>query len=322
MNWNHSLLGLGLLMLPLALCACRANVVVTAAPEAPAWTEAVPVAPSATDAGVPREGGSQPSVTQSLAKAAARPEAGPVADVAAAAYVVMDGDTGALLAQFNAHERRPPASLTKIMTALLVLERGKLDDVATVNEAILSLQVSTLMGIAPGEQLTVRNLLYGLMLPSGNDAAITLSQRIAGTEYQFVQMMNRRAGEIGLWNTHFANSHGLDSRFGDHYTSAYDLAVLTQTAMRNPLFRDLVSTKYAEFGGALNYYSMGNGNDLLWNYPGADGVKIGYTRGAQQTVVGSAVRDGRRVIAVALGSTQRTLDAHRLLNAGFQSLAR
>lgn len=237
--------------------------------------------------------------------------------ITAQAYIVIDGDSGETLLQFHASEGRPMASLTKIMTALLVLERGNLDDVATVPEAVANLRFSTLMGVQSGEQVSVRDLLYGMMLPSGNDAAIALAYYISGDEETFTREMNRRALELGLRNTRFANSHGLDSRTEPHFASSADLAMLTQYAMQMPDFRRVVAARSWSGRGVQRNYSMVNINGLLASYPGAIGVKIGYTRRAGQTIVGSAVRKGRWLIVVALGSKQSVTDAGFLLEKGF-----
>ena len=241
--------------------------------------------------------------------------------ITAQAYIVIDGDSGETLLQYHASEGRPMASLTKIMTALLVLERGNLDDIATVPEAVSNLRFSTLMGVRPGEQVSVRDLLYGMMLPSGNDAAIALAYYISGDEETFTREMNRRALELGLRNTRFANSHGLDSRTEPHFASAVDLAALTQYAMQIPDFRTVAAARSWFGRGVQRNYSMVNINGLLAYYPGANGVKIGYTRRAGQTIVGSAVRKGRWLIAVALGSKQSVTDARMLLDNGFELAA-
>ena len=185
----------------------------------------------------------------------APPDAPKLPGVVANAYIVVDAATGAVLAEHQAHQRRPVASLTKIMTALLVLEQARLDEVVTVDDAISRLsRRSTVMGVVPGEQLTVRDLLYGMMLPSGNDAALALAIHVGGAESAFVGMMNERADGLEMRNTHFANSHGLDSRRGNHYSSAYDLSLLTRVAMENATFREIVGTYSWSAQGLLQPY--------------------------------------------------------------------
>ena len=240
--------------------------------------------------------------------------------VSARSYLVIDAMSGKKLLQYHAQDRRQIASLTKIMTALIVFERGKLDDTVTVPETIAALDYSnTLMGLTPGEQISVRDLLYGMMLPSGNDASIALATHSAGSEDIFVREMNRRAVQLGLRNTRFVNSHGLDGRTGNQYSTAEDLATLTLYAMQNPDFRAMVAMPwYVAQTGSFGKYLLRNSNALVYSYAGAHGVKIGYTRRAGQTMVGSAYRDGRWLIAVILGSTQRGVDAQLLLDKGFE----
>ena len=243
--------------------------------------------------------------------------------VTAAAYIVMDGSTGRILMQRNAHARRSTASLTKIMTALLVLEQSNLDEIVTVPEAIATLRASTMMGLNLGERIPVRDTLYGLMLPSGNDAAAALATHVAGTEAAFVDRMNDKAKALGLRNTHFTNSHGLDFReWGSPYSSAHDLAELTRAAMANATFREVVAARsFVSRGSDQGPYLLLNFNTLLSSYPGANGVKIGYTRRAGHSIVTSAWRDGVWLIAVVLGSQQRDGDATKLLDEGFRKPA-
>lgn len=242
-----------------------------------------------------------------------------VQGVTASSYLVMDMDSGEVVLQNRAHDALPPASLTKVMTALLVLESADMGATAQVDEAVLSLRASTLMGVKPGERLRVLDLLYGLMLPSGNDAAIALAKHVAGTEADFSKLMNERAKELGMEHSHFANAHGLDfMQFeGGPITTAHDLALVTREAWAHPLFREIVATRTWYAKGALTHYSMRNTNELIWWYPGADGVKIGYTRKAKQTLIATAFRDGRRLLVVLLGSEKRAADGARLLDVGF-----
>ena len=182
-----------------------------------------------------------------------------------------------------------------------------------------TLRASTVMGVQPGEHVTVRDLLYGLMLPSGNDAAVALAWHVDGSEQAFVARMNARARALGLRDTSFVNPHGLDFQsWAGGYTSAYDLAVMTRAALENGTFRQIVATRTWTARTDRNVYLLQTQNGLLGAYPGADGVKIGWTRRAGQTMVASAARDGHRLIAVVLGSTNRTGDARRLLDEGWK----
>lgn len=275
----------------------------------PLQTEIETALPPATP---PALGAPQPLLVPS-------PEERGLPGVTAAAYAVLDASTGAVLLEHNAQERRSPASLLKIMTALVTIERGTLDAVVTVPEAVTLLRASTAMGVQPGEHVTVRDLLYGLMLPSGNDAAVALAWHVDGSEGAFVARMNARARTLGLRDTSFVNPHGLDFQsWAGGYTSAYDLAVIARAAMENETFRQIAVTRAWTARTDRNVYLLQTQNGLLGAYPGADGVKIGWTRRAGQTMVASAVRDGRRLIAVVLGSASRTEDARRLLDEGWK----
>jgi len=243
-------------------------------------------------------------------------ESAAVPSITAQAAVVVDGQTGRVLYDLGAHQRRAPASTTKIMTALLALEHGGLDDVVTSDIDASTMIGSSVMGLRPGVPITVRDLLYGLMLPSGNDAALLLAEHDAGSVQAFVQEMNRKAAQLGLGDTHFVNPHGLDAP--QHYSSAYDLARLARAAMRNPEFAKIVSTQSWHLAPPSDY-DVHNGNSLLATYPGADGVKIGWTEAAGWTLVASATRDSHRLYVVVLDSTDRDADATALFDWAFAS---
>src|SRR5262249_9226674 len=149
-------------------------------------------------------------------------------------------------------------------------------------------------------------LLYGLMLPSGNDAALAIAEYVGGSTEGFVAMMNRRAAELGLEDTHYGNPHGLDTN--GNLTSAYDLALLTRAAMQRQDLRELVNTRYTTVTGIMKTYNLGTLNPLYGRIAGVDGVKTGYTRTAQETYVGSVAQDGHRVYVVLLRSTSRISD--------------
>lgn len=238
-------------------------------------------------------------------------------EVSAEAWALVDGASGRMVAGQNAHEPLAPASTTKIATALVALENGRLEDrVPIYRESIQNLDPdSSVMGLVPGEELSLRDLLYGLMLPSGNDAAVVIARHVGGSEQRFVQMMNAKVAALGLRNTHFANPHGLDA--DDHHSSAYDLAALARYAMANPDFATIVSTRQYEAQGRQKAYQLRNGNPLLGRYDGADGVKTGYTEEAGQTYVGSATRNGHRVFVALLQSRDRVGDSLALLDYFF-----
>lgn len=236
--------------------------------------------------------------------------------VTAAAAVVVDAETGRVLYGLGEHDRRSPASTTKIMTAILALEHVSEDAVviAQSDGARMSASGSSVMGLVPGTPITMRDLLYGLMLPSGNDAALDIARALDGDVGVFVERMNAKTAELGLENTNFRNPHGLDGR--NHYSSAYDLAIMTRYAMANDAFRRIVSTQWHDLSPPFDY-GFQNGNSLLQNYAGADGVKIGWTDRAGWTFVASAVRDGRRVFVTVLNSQDRDADAAALLDWAF-----
>jgi D-alanyl-D-alanine carboxypeptidase len=222
----------------------------------------------------------------------------------APAALLGDSDTGQVLARRNANQGRPMASTTKIMTALLTLERANLADRVVISPT--ALVGGSTMGLTAGEALTVEDLLWGLLLNSGNDAAMALAQHVAGSEAAFVAVMNQRAAELGMANTRFANPHGLDAP--EHYSSAYDLWLLTQEALKHQTFRQMVATRTQVTAGRQLF----NQNELLGIYPGADGVKTGTTLAAGQNLVASVSQAGRRAIAVILNSQDRYSDARAL----------
>ncbi|HHY41849.1 MAG TPA: D-alanyl-D-alanine carboxypeptidase [Thermoanaerobacterales bacterium] len=218
------------------------------------------------------------------------------------AGIVMDVLTGKVLYEKNSHVPLEPASTTKIMTAILALEKGNLSDmVVTSKEPPLA--DGTRIYLEEGEQLTLEQMLYGMMLNSGNDAAIAIAEHIGGSVEAFVQMMNDKAKEIGAYNTTFVNPSGLPDE--GHLTTAYDLALISRYALLNlPEFRKIVSTKTMEipWQGQEWDRQLINLNKLLWNYEGADGVKTGYTSTAGNTLVASATRNGWQLISVMLKS--------------------
>jgi D-alanyl-D-alanine carboxypeptidase (penicillin-binding protein 5/6) len=232
-----------------------------------------------------------------------------VPPLTAPAALLADGDTEQALMALAPDQSRAMASTTKIMTALLTLEHGGLEQQVVVSPDALVGESS--MGLVAGEVLTVEDLLWGLLLNSGNDAAVALAEHVGGSEAAFVDMMNARAAELGLEHTHFANPHGLDAP--EHYSSPADLWHLAQAALAFPLFREMVAT--------LSYTAAGhplwNRNELLTLYPDADGVKTGTSDLAGECLVASVTRDGHRVIAVVLGSTDRYADATALLDKYF-----
>ncbi|MCX6032909.1 MAG: D-alanyl-D-alanine carboxypeptidase [Chloroflexi bacterium] len=227
--------------------------------------------------------------------------------VSAASALMIDLDAGQTLYARRSHDPLPPASTGKLMTALLTLQKANLADRVTIS-ANAAETTGSRMGLASGETLTVRDLLYGLLLPSGNDAAVTLAEHVAGSETAFVALMNETAASMGLAQTHFANAHGLDDP--EERTSAADLARITQAALAYPAFVEIVAQDTA----FVAERSLQNTNLLLGLYRGADGVKTGTTVAAGECLVASVTRGGHRLLVVVLGSSDRYADATALLD--------
>lgn len=247
--------------------------------------------------------------------------------VTAPAAYVFDADTGMVFYTKNADQERPMASTTKVMTMLLAVERGNLDQVVTAgaDAAALVRPDSSYMGLSKGEKLTLRDLLYGLVLPSGNDAAVAIADAIGGSMPQFVAMMNARAAQLGLTHTHYVTPHGLDAP--GHYTSARDLAVLGAVAMQNATLRQITSVKFYDIPKTSDHkaYHLQSGNDLLERqlspYPGAIGIKPGYTGAAGFTMAFAAIRHGHMIVGAVLGDPSwqvRITDMRALLDWGFE----
>jgi D-alanyl-D-alanine carboxypeptidase (penicillin-binding protein 5/6) len=227
--------------------------------------------------------------------------------LSADAAVMADLDAGQTLYEWRPHEPLPPASTAKIMTALLVLQHANLADRVTVSPQAAATGDSR-MGLTAGETLIVQDLLYGLLLPSGNDAAVALAEHVSGSETAFVVLMNETAADLGLAETHFANPHGLDDLTAT--TSAADLVTLTRAALAYPAFTQIVATNSTAAAG----HWLVNTNELLRLYPGADGVKTGTTAAAGECLVASVTRRGHRLLLVLLGSADRYADATILLD--------
>ena len=233
-----------------------------------------------------------------------------VSGISAQSALLMDCATGRILYSKQPDKKSLIASTTKIMTALIVCEQCNVLDRVQIPKEAVGIEGSSIY-LQPDEILTVQELLYGLMLHSGNDAATALAIYCAGTVEGFVQMMNDKARVLGLQNTHFENPHGLDNE--NHYSTAADLGKLAAYAMKNPVFSKVVSTKNVRIG---NRY-LKNHNKLLWSVEGADGIKTGYTKRAGRILVSSASRDGRRLVAVTISDPDDWRDHAELLEMGF-----
>ena len=234
------------------------------------------------------------------------------------AAVLIDSKNGQVLFEKNAAVRVYPASTTKILTAIIALESGRVGEMVTIPKEASDVEGSAI-GLREGEQISLEDLIYALMLNSGNDSAVAIARHLGGSVNGFVQLMNKKAAELGAVNTHFNNPNGLPDP--NHYSTARDMALITRYAMQNPEFREIVSTKIKTITrtdpNAQTY--LDNHNKLLWNYQGAIGVKTGYTEEARQCLVSAAARQDRELIAVVMKSegTDIWTDSTKLLDYGF-----
>lgn len=235
--------------------------------------------------------------------------------------LLMNADTGKIVYAKNENVAHANASTTKIMTCILALENCKLNEKVKFSSYAASIEPSKLYANA-GEVFYLKDLLYSLMLPSHNDTAVAIAEHISGSSAKFVNLMNKKAAEIGCTNTHFATPNGLDAGY-NHYTTASDLAKIAQYAIKKPMFRKLVSTSYYSFSNlntGRSYY-VGTTNSLLGNVPGVAGMKTGYTRKAGYCFVGlSHSAKGNTYISVVLGgssSSERWQDSQRLLTYAY-----
>lgn len=231
---------------------------------------------------------------------------------------LIDVTSGRILYSKDGDKELRIASLTKIMTAIVAIEQGKLDDKVKVSSTAFAKEGSSLY-LKLGEEMTLENMLYGLMLRSGNDAASAIAEHVGGSEEGFVLLMNQKAEEIGLKHSHFMNPHGLDA--DGHYSTANDLARLTAYALHNPVFKRIVATedKSAPNPNESWEYSWHNKNKMLRLYEGADGVKTGYTKKAFRCLVSSATRNGQQLAAVTLNDGDDWNDHARMLDFGFEN---
>lgn len=241
---------------------------------------------------------------------------GALAEPAAKAACILDLLTGRVLYEYQADVQLPMASTTKVMTALLALERAALNDRVVCGSAAYGVP-GTSIYLSLGESLTMEEMLQGLLLASGNDAATAIAEHIGGSVEGFAELMNARAQELGAVNTHFVNPHGLPA--SDHYTTARDLAIIAREAMSHPVFRQIVSTQRASIPWEGHSYNrqLRNKNKLLATYPGATGIKTGYTRAAGRCLVFGADHDGMEVVGVILNSPDWFSVAAELLDQSF-----
>jgi len=232
------------------------------------------------------------------------------------ASIVIEATTCRVLSEINAHCKLPMASTTKIMTALVVLENANIDEIVTVPQEAVGMEGSSIY-LKKGEKLTVKDLLYGLMLRSGNDAAVALAIYVGGSVDEFVKMMNEKAAFLGAENTNFVNPHGLHHK--NHYTTAYDLAIITACAMKNQNFCQIVATKAVTVGDneneSLRY--LVNKNKILSLYEGGNGVKTGYTTDSGRCLVSASKRNGMQIICVVLNHYSMWEDSMQFMTQAY-----
>lgn len=237
-------------------------------------------------------------------------------DTNASCAILMDAESGRVLYEQNIHQPRLIASITKLLTALVAVEEaGDLDQVVTVKGEWLGSEGSSIY-LKAGEEITLRGLLYGLLLQSGNDAAMAIACHTAGSEADFVALMNARAAELGMENSSFANASGLND--DKHYSTAYDMALLAQACLQNETVADICATRSITIGTR----TFVNHNKLLYRYEGCVGMKTGFTEKAGRTLVSAATRAGQTLICVTLNDGNDWNDHCKLLDYGFETFPR
>lgn len=235
------------------------------------------------------------------------------------AAIIYERSSGSILFKKNENQKRKMASTTKIMTAIIVLENSNLDDMVTISSKAANTGGSR-VGLKVNDKISIGDLLYGLLLCSGNDAAVALAEHVGGTLLGFADLMNKKCKSLELTSTHFVTPHGLDD--DNHYTTAYELAIITNYALNNDVFRNYVSTKNHTI--SINGYSknLSNTNELLGNLNGVYGVKTGFTNGANRCLVTSIKRENMDLICIVLGADtkkDRTIDSIKLIEYAFKN---
>lgn len=239
--------------------------------------------------------------------------------ISAKTYVLIEKDTKKILHSKDEHTKMPMASTTKIMTTILALESKDLDTPFKVEEKWVKVEGSS-MGLLPGDTVTMLDLCYGMMLASGNDAANVVAYKLAGDIKNFAKLMNDKAKEIGMKNTNFVTPSGLDDK--DHYSTAYDMALLARYALNNQLFKEICSTqkKQLSYGNPPYDRWLSNHNKLLKTYEGCIGVKTGFTKKSGRCLVSAVQKDNTTLIAVTLNAPNDWQDHTRLYNYGFKNI--
>ena len=242
-----------------------------------------------------------------------------VVDINAKAYILMDVSTGRVLYGKNDNIKLPMASTTKIMTVILAIESGRLDEIVTISRNA-SIQEGSSIYLKEGEKIKLEDLLYAVMLRSGNDASVAVAEHLCGSVEKFAELMNKKAKEIGAYNTNFTNPHGLPDE--NHYTTAYDLGLITCYALKNNKFSEIVKTKKKTIPGPAEEdwdRVMTNKNKMLWQFDGGDGVKTGYTKKAGRCLVASATRNNWQLVSVVLNCADMWNVSSQLLEYGFNN---
>lgn len=241
--------------------------------------------------------------------------------ISAGQAILIDGDTGKVLYEKAADEKAYPASTTKIMTALITLETlerygSPITQKIEVPQSAEGVEGSSLY-LKAGEKISIEDLLYGLMLVSGNDAAVALAEIIGGSQDNFVEMMNIKAAELGCSNTNFVNPNGLFDE--NHYTTARDMAVISREAMKNSTFREIVASRqWQATSRQSTYVTFPNKNKTVYQYEGGCGIKIGYTKSSGRTLVAAASRGEKTMICVVMSAPDWFNDAYKLMDQGFE----
>lgn len=259
-------------------------------------------------------------------------------DISAEAAILIDADTGKILFEKNIHEKMFPASTTKMLTAIIAIEKGNLDQKVTVDKETPYEIAGSHIALEPDEIVTMKDLIYATLIESANDAAAVIGKQISGSTEEFAKLMNSKAKEIGTKNSNFVNANGLHD--DNHFTTAYDLAMIAKYAMKNDFFKSIVSS-YTYTIEPTNKKSVSrplkssnkliygtekinvNGSNVAIKYDGANGIKTGYTPEAQSCLVSSAERNGQKLISVVLKTNGNNvfIDTHKLLNYGFDSFS-
>ncbi len=248
------------------------------------------------------------------------PQKASALSVSAKGAILIEQESGRILYEKNAHQRMRIASITKIMTAIIAIESGKLNEMVKVSNKAVRAEGSSLY-LKPNEQIKLEDLVYGLMLRSGNDSAVAIAEHVGGSVEGFAFLMNQKAAEIGMQNTEFANPHGLDDH-ENHFSSAYDMAILTRYAMMNEKYREIAGTKVHRAPNPTEKWDRvwRNKNKLLTKlYPYSTGGKTGYTKRAKRTLVSTASKDGIDLIAVTINASDDWNDHMNMFNQAFET---